>query len=167
MLLSFIRWNKLYNHVRNDFYSEVVTGVSVNAILLFLGFFQHQAQAHRPDWWSLGSHPCGEVAGYGLHSCRHFPVLGDWDDLECKSGVSLHRLMRGFSICAGCLLSIPQAISLSSGSSHLAKFKHKSPHHNLYSLLLLGVFYAFISGQFFLFHFCPSQRDLTQSCISH
>ncbi|KAM4800037.1 vomeronasal type-1 receptor 97-like [Urocitellus parryii] len=78
------------------------------------------------------------------------PQGGRWDDLTCKLLIYLYRLMRGFSICATCLLSVLQAITLSPRSSCLARFKHKSSLHNLYCLLFLWVIYSPFSSHLFI-----------------
>ncbi|XP_077893266.1 vomeronasal type-1 receptor 97-like [Ictidomys tridecemlineatus] len=73
-----------------------------------------------------------------------------WDDLTCKLLICLYRLMRGFSICATCLLSVLQAITLSPRSSCLARFKHKSSLHNLCFFLFLWVIYSSFSSHLFI-----------------
>nr|XP_027779930.1 vomeronasal type-1 receptor 92-like [Marmota flaviventris] len=70
--------------------------------------------------------------------------------VKCKLLIYLYRLMRGFSICATCLLSVFQAITLSLRSSCLAKFKHKSSHHNLCFFLFLWAIYSSFSSHLFI-----------------
>uniref|UniRef100_A0A8D2D320 Vomeronasal type-1 receptor n=1 Tax=Sciurus vulgaris TaxID=55149 RepID=A0A8D2D320_SCIVU len=73
---------------------------------------------------------------------------GLWDDITCKSLIYLYRFLRGFSICATCLLSVLQAITLSPRSSCLAKFKHQSSPESLSSLVFLWLFYMSFSAHF-------------------
>ncbi|KAM6173928.1 vomeronasal type-1 receptor 90-like [Erethizon dorsatum] len=73
-----------------------------------------------------------------------------WNDITCKCVLYLYRSMRGLSICTTCLLSVLQAITLSPRSSCLAKFKHKSSHHNLCCFLFLWVFNMLISSHFLI-----------------
>uniref|UniRef100_A0A8C9P0Y7 Vomeronasal type-1 receptor n=1 Tax=Spermophilus dauricus TaxID=99837 RepID=A0A8C9P0Y7_SPEDA len=69
-----------------------------------------------------------------------------WDDITCKAVIYLHRLMRGFSICTSCMLSVFQAITLSPRGSPLAKFKPRSPQDSLRPLLFLCVLYMSVSS---------------------
>ncbi|MBZ3884310.1 Vomeronasal type-1 receptor 90 [Sciurus carolinensis] len=73
---------------------------------------------------------------------------GLWDDITCKSLIYLYKFLRGFSICATCLLSVLQAITLSPRNSCLAKFIHKSPPESLSSLVFLWLFYMSFSTHF-------------------
>uniref|UniRef100_A0A9L0RWB7 Vomeronasal type-1 receptor n=1 Tax=Equus caballus TaxID=9796 RepID=A0A9L0RWB7_HORSE len=60
-----------------------------------------------------------------------------WDDIKCKSVISLYKLMRGLSICTVYLLSVTQ-------------LKHKLSLHNLYCIPILWVFNMTISGYFLI-----------------
>jgi hypothetical protein len=96
-------------NIRNPFPSEVGTGVKPSS------FLPHphipswaQAQAHWPDHHQpLGSPR--DVDNHGVHIYRCFCVPGS---LGCKSFFYLHKFLRGLSICATCLLSVLQAITL-------------------------------------------------------
>ncbi|XP_055473499.1 vomeronasal type-1 receptor 54-like [Psammomys obesus] len=93
-----------------------------------------------------------------------------WSDSTCKFLMFLYRSFRSLSLCATCLLSILQAITLSPRSSCLAKFKCKSPHHMLGCLLFLSIFYSSISSPLITYVTAkpnltsPGFTYITQSC---
>ncbi|MBZ3891814.1 Vomeronasal type-1 receptor 53 [Sciurus carolinensis] len=140
--------NRLYSntHIRNTVYIELGIGILANIILLLVHISLH-ITGHRPKPTDL---PIGLLALIhllmlvinGFIAADIFTPQGRWGDLTCKVLVYLYRLMRGFSICTTCLLSVLQAITLSPRSSCLAKFKHKSSCHNLCSLNFLCVIYS-------------------------
>ncbi|XP_005383987.1 PREDICTED: vomeronasal type-1 receptor 48-like [Chinchilla lanigera] len=149
--------NELFsnNNIRITFYSQVVIGVSGNAILLLFHVIIFLA-GHKPRLTDLP---------VVLLALNHLVMLliegfitgdiftsqpGFWDDITCKSVIYLNRSMRGLSICITCQLSVLQAITLSPRSSCLAKFKHKSSYHNLRSLLFFWVFHISISSHLFI-----------------
>ncbi|XP_047390916.1 vomeronasal type-1 receptor 90-like [Sciurus carolinensis] len=151
-----MRKNKKLNciiHIRNTFYSELGIGIFANTVffLFHLIMFLFNNRIKNTDLI------------IGLLALIHLLMLltmgfittdiftsqqGLWDDISCKSIFYLYRLMRGLSISTTCLLSILQAITLSPRNSCLAKFKPKSPHHTLRSLLFLWVFYMSFSAHF-------------------
>ncbi|XP_077892459.1 vomeronasal type-1 receptor 48-like [Ictidomys tridecemlineatus] len=149
--------NRLYSniHIRNTVYTVTGIGVIANAFLLLVHISLH-ITGHRPKATDL---PIGLLAlihlaillinGF-IASDIFIPQGGRWDDLTCKLLIYLYRLMRGFSICATCLLSVLQAITLSPRSSCLARFKHKSSLHNLCFLLFLWVIYSSFSSHLFI-----------------
>ncbi|XP_077889787.1 vomeronasal type-1 receptor 48-like [Ictidomys tridecemlineatus] len=149
--------NRLYSniHIRNTVYTVTGIGVIANAFLLLVHISLH-ITGHRPKPTDL---PIGLLAlihlaillinGF-IASDIFIPKGGRWDDLTCKLLIYLYRLMRGFSICATCLLSVLQAINLSPRSSCLARFKHKSSLHNLCFLLFLWVIYSSFSSHLFI-----------------
>ncbi|XP_077889823.1 vomeronasal type-1 receptor 48-like [Ictidomys tridecemlineatus] len=149
--------NRLYGniHIRNTVYTATGVGVMANALLLLVRVSLHMT-GHRPKPTDL---PIGLLAlihlvillikGF-IASDIFTPQGGRWDDLTCQLLIYLYRLMRGFSICATCLLSVLQAITLSPRSSCLAKFKHKSSRHNLCLLLFLWVIYSSFSSHLFI-----------------
>ncbi|XP_013221929.2 vomeronasal type-1 receptor 94 [Ictidomys tridecemlineatus] len=149
--------NILYSkiHIRNTVYTVTGIGVMANTLLLLVQISLH-ITGHRPKPSDLS---------IGLLALIHLVILlingfiasdifipqgGSWDDLTCKLLIYLYRLMRGFSICATCLLSVLQAITLSPRGSCLAKFKHKSSRHNLCFLLFLWVIYSSFSSHLFI-----------------
>ncbi|KAF7484789.1 Hypothetical predicted protein [Marmota monax] len=149
--------NRLYSniHIRNTMYTVIGIGVMANALLLLIHISLH-ITGHRPKPTDL---PIGLLALIhlvmllikGFIAADTFtPQGGRWDDLTCKFLIYLYRLMRGFSICATCLLSVLQAITLSPRSSCLAKFKHKSSRHNLCFLLFLWVIYSCFTSHLFI-----------------
>uniref|UniRef100_I3N1P4 Vomeronasal type-1 receptor n=1 Tax=Ictidomys tridecemlineatus TaxID=43179 RepID=I3N1P4_ICTTR len=139
----------------NTMYTVIGVGVMANALLLLVHISLH-ITGHRPKPTDL---PIGLLALIhlvillinGFIAAEIFtPQGGRWDDLTCKFLIYLYRLMRGFSICATCLLSVLQAITLSPRSSCLEKFKHKSSCHNLCFLLFLWVIYSSFSSHLFI-----------------
>ncbi|KAF7465145.1 hypothetical protein GHT09_005223 [Marmota monax] len=149
--------NRLYSntHIRNTVYTVIGVGVMANALLLLI-HISLLITGHRPKLTDL---PIGLLALIhlvmllinGFIAADIFtPQGGRWDDLTCKWLIYLYRLMRGFSICATCLLSVLQAITLSPRGSCLARFKHKPSHHNLCFLLFLWVIYSSFSSHLFI-----------------
>ncbi|MBZ3880263.1 Vomeronasal type-1 receptor 90 [Sciurus carolinensis] len=141
-----------YLSIRNALFSEVGIGISANTILLLFHTFtfllQHRLKPTNLIIGLLALTHIGMLTIMGYIATNVYVSQDLWDDIKCKSIIYLHRCLRGFSICATCLLSVLQAITLSPRSSCLAKFKHKSPHQILCSLLFLWVFYMSLSAQF-------------------
>ncbi|XP_047383204.1 vomeronasal type-1 receptor 4-like [Sciurus carolinensis] len=75
-------------------------------------------------------------------------------DIGCKLLFTLHRVGRGVSICSTCLLSIFQAIKISSGNSRWAELKGKASKYIdsfaylnwILCLLVNAVFPMYVSG---------------------
>uniref|UniRef100_A0A8D2CSU1 Vomeronasal type-1 receptor n=1 Tax=Sciurus vulgaris TaxID=55149 RepID=A0A8D2CSU1_SCIVU len=141
--------DKLYSdtHIRITVYTELGIGMLANIILLLFHIFL-LITGPRTKSTDL---PIGLLALIhlvmllidGFIAADIFtPQEGRWGDMTCKVLVYLYRLMRGFSICTTCLLSVLQAIIFSPRSSCLAKFKHRSSCHNLCSLNFLSVIYS-------------------------
>uniref|UniRef100_A0A8C9UST2 Vomeronasal type-1 receptor n=1 Tax=Spermophilus dauricus TaxID=99837 RepID=A0A8C9UST2_SPEDA len=145
--------NRLYSniHIRNTMYTVIGVGVMANALLLLVHISLH-ISGNRPKPTDL---PIGLLAlnhlaillikGF-IASDIFIPQGGRWDDLTFKLLIYLYRLMRGFSICTSCLLSVLQALTLSPRGSPLAKFKPRSPQDSLRPLLFLCVLYMSISS---------------------
>uniref|UniRef100_A0A8C9QDA9 Vomeronasal type-1 receptor n=1 Tax=Spermophilus dauricus TaxID=99837 RepID=A0A8C9QDA9_SPEDA len=169
--------NRLYSniHIRNTMYTVIGVGVMANALLLLVHISLH-ISGNRPKPTDL---PIGLLAlnhlaillikGF-IASDIFIPQGGRWDDLTFKLLIYLYRLMRGFSICATCLLSVLQAITLSPRNSCLAKFKHKYSLHNLaWTLLTLWVFNVFFNVRVLVSMGGPSNdtaafRFVSESC---
>ncbi|XP_047390922.1 vomeronasal type-1 receptor 90-like [Sciurus carolinensis] len=165
-----MRKNKKLNciiHIRNTFYSQLGIGILANTILFLFHLIKLLFDNRIKNTDLI----------IGLLSLIHLLMLlimgfiatdiftsqqGLWDDITCKSVFYLYRLMRGLSISTTCLLSVLQAITLSPRNSCLAKFKPKSPHHTLRSLLFLWVFYMSFSA-----HFSISTADKSNPFIFH
>ncbi|XP_077649633.1 vomeronasal type-1 receptor 53-like [Urocitellus parryii] len=149
--------NRLYSniHIRNTVYTVSGVGVMANTLLLLVHISLH-ITGHRPKPTDLPIrllaliHLVILLINGFIVADIFIPQGGRWDDLTCKLLIYLYRLMRGFSICATCLLSVLQAITLSPRSSCLARFKHKSSLHNLYCLLFLWVIYSPFSSHLFI-----------------
>uniref|UniRef100_A0A8D2DHI1 Vomeronasal type-1 receptor n=1 Tax=Sciurus vulgaris TaxID=55149 RepID=A0A8D2DHI1_SCIVU len=141
------KYKKLHDifNIKNAFYSEVGIGILANTILFLFRLikFLFDRRLKNTDLIT------------GLLALTHLLMLltmgfiatdtfssqqGLWDDITCKSLIYLYRFLRGFSMCATCLLSVLQAITLSPRSSCLAKIKHKSPPESLSSLVFLLIF---------------------------
>ncbi|XP_046314101.1 vomeronasal type-1 receptor 90-like [Marmota monax] len=148
--------NKLYDYIgiRNAFFSEVGLGISANSILLLFHIFtfllQHRLKPTDLIIGLLALVHIGMMTILGYIATDVALSQDFWDDIKCKSVIYVHRFLRGFSICATCLLSVLQAITLSPRSSCLAKFKHKSPQQTLCVLVFLWAFYMSFSAHFSL-----------------
>uniref|UniRef100_A0A8D2D1A1 Vomeronasal type-1 receptor n=1 Tax=Sciurus vulgaris TaxID=55149 RepID=A0A8D2D1A1_SCIVU len=146
--------NQLYDFtgIRNALFSEVGSGISANTILLLFHIFtfllQHKLKPTDLIIGVLALIHLGMLIILGCTGTNVFVSQDFWDDIKCKSFIYLYRFLRGFSICATCLLSVVQAITLSPRSSCLAKFKHRSPHQKLCSLMLMWIFYVVFSAPF-------------------
>ncbi|XP_046321718.1 vomeronasal type-1 receptor 94-like [Marmota monax] len=137
--------------LRNTFLSEIGIGMLANTVLLLFHVFSFLL-GHRPKPTDL------PIALLALTHLLLLIIMGFiatdifmclwrfWDDVTCKAVIYLHRLMRGFSICTSCLLSVLQAITLSPRGSPLAKFKPRTPQDTLRPLLFLCVFYMSLSS---------------------
>ncbi|KAF7465148.1 hypothetical protein GHT09_005226 [Marmota monax] len=135
----------------NAFLSEIGIGILAHTALLLFHVFSFLL-GHRPKPTDL------PIALLALTHLLLLTVTGFiatdvfmslwrfWDGVTCKAVIYLHRLMRGFSICTSCLLSVLQAITLSPRGSPLAKFKPRSPHDSLRPLLFLCVLYMSVSS---------------------
>ncbi|CAO2605929.1 Vomeronasal type-1 receptor 47 [Lemmus lemmus] len=162
------------SHLRDTLFSEIGIGISANSILLHFHILKFFC-GHRPKPTDL---PIGLLALIHLLMLLIMAVTATdifiswqgWDDITCKFLVYLYRVFRGLSLCTTSLLSVLQAIILSPSSSCLAKFKHKSPYHISCALLLLSIFYMFISSHLLVFIIATPNLTLnnfmfvTQSC---
>uniref|UniRef100_A0A8D2DK37 Vomeronasal type-1 receptor n=1 Tax=Sciurus vulgaris TaxID=55149 RepID=A0A8D2DK37_SCIVU len=141
-----------FTGIRNAFFSEVGIGISANTILLLFHIstflLQHKCKPTNVIIGFLALIHIGMLIIMGFTATDVFVSQNVWDDIKCKSFLSSYKVLRGLSICATCLLCVLQAITLSPGSSFLAKFKHKSPHQILCSLGFLWVFYLSFSAHF-------------------
>nr|AWV49238.1 vomeronasal type 1 receptor 2 [Nannospalax galili]AWV49239.1 vomeronasal type 1 receptor 2 [Nannospalax galili]AWV49240.1 vomeronasal type 1 receptor 2 [Nannospalax galili]AWV49241.1 vomeronasal type 1 receptor 2 [Nannospalax galili]AWV49242.1 vomeronasal type 1 receptor 2 [Nannospalax galili] len=176
--------NKVNKHnigIRNTIYSEAGIGISANSILLLFHILM-PIRGQRPRLTDL---PIGLLAlihllmliVMGLIATDIFLPWQRWDDITCKFIMFLYRFFRSLSLCTTSLISILQAITLSPRTSCLAKFKRKSLHLILCSLLCMSVFYTSISSVL-LKHIIatpnstsPNLTYVTESCsllpISH
>uniref|UniRef100_A0A8D2DHT7 Vomeronasal type-1 receptor n=1 Tax=Sciurus vulgaris TaxID=55149 RepID=A0A8D2DHT7_SCIVU len=135
--------------LRHAFFSEVGIGISANTILLlfhiFMFLLQHKLKPTDLIIGLLTLIHLGLLIILVYMATNNFLSQDFWDDIKCKSIIYLHRFLRGFSICATCLLSVLQATTLSPRTSCLAKFNHKSPLQIVCSLVFLWVFYMSLS----------------------
>ncbi|XP_038175220.1 vomeronasal type-1 receptor 48-like [Arvicola amphibius] len=144
-----------YTNIRNTVFSEISIGISGNSVLL-LSHVLTLSSEHKPRLTDL---PVGFLAAIHLLMLLVASIIAtdififhqEWDDITCKSLLFLYRFLRGLSVCATCLLSVLQAITLSPRNSCLAKFKRKlSPCHNLWSLFALCSVYLSFSSYVFI-----------------
>nr|XP_006236909.1 vomeronasal type-1 receptor 92 isoform X1 [Rattus norvegicus] len=142
--------NTLHTIMKITMFSEVSVGISANSIL----FFAHLCMLlgeNRPKPFhlyivSLSLTQLILLITMGLIAVDMFMSWGRWDSTPCQSLIYLHRLLRGFTLCAACLLNVFWMITLSPRSSCLSKFKHNSPHHISGAFLFLCVLYMSFSS---------------------
>ncbi|XP_005365362.1 vomeronasal type-1 receptor 48-like [Microtus ochrogaster] len=146
----------IYTNFRNTVFSEIIIGISGNSVLLLFHILTLSSE-HKPRLTDL---PIGFLALIHLLMLLIASIIATdifmfhqgWDYITCKSLIVLYRFLRGLSVCATCLLSVLQAITLSPRNSCLAKFKRKlSPCHNLWSLFALCSVYSSISTYLFIY----------------
>ncbi|XP_046539108.1 vomeronasal type-1 receptor 90-like [Equus quagga] len=148
--------NKLssFIDIRNISFFEVGIGITANTTFVFFHIhtflLKHRLKPTDLLNGNLALIHIVMLLTMGFMATDIFGSQKIWDDIKCKSVISLYKLMRGLSICTTCLLSVTQAITLSSRSSCLAKLKHKSSHHNLYCIPILWIFNMTISGYFLI-----------------
>ncbi|XP_047383199.1 vomeronasal type-1 receptor 4-like [Sciurus carolinensis] len=88
------------------------------------------------------------------HTVAAFSVKYFLSDIGCKLLFTLHRIGRGVSICSTCLLSIFQALKISSGNSRWAEIKVKASKYIdsfvylswILCLLVNAIFPMYVSG---------------------
>ncbi|XP_041910462.1 vomeronasal type-1 receptor 48-like [Arvicola amphibius] len=145
-----------YTNIRNTIFSEISIGISGNSVLLLFHVLALSSE-HKPRLTDL---PVGFLAAIHLLMLLVASIIATdififhqgWDNNTCKTLLFLYRFLRGLSVCATCLLSVLQAITLSPRNSWLAKFKRKlSPCHNLWSLFALCSVYSSFSTYLFIF----------------
>ncbi|VTJ86786.1 Hypothetical predicted protein [Marmota monax] len=99
-----------------------------------------QAQAHRPPHGPPGSDThrpaphCGPLVSTDIWEGQDIP-----GDVKCKVLVFLHKVMRGQSLGTTCVLSVLQALTISTSGSSLANFKVKPANPILGACLFLWV----------------------------
>ena len=131
-------------------FSEVSVGISANSILIFAHLCMLLGE-NRPkpiDLYIafLSLTQLMLLITMGLIAVDMFMPWGRWDSTTCQSLIYLHRLLRGLALSATCLLNVLWTITLSSRSSCLTKFKHKSPHHISGAFLFFYVLYMSFSS---------------------
>ncbi|XP_060239307.1 vomeronasal type-1 receptor 54-like [Meriones unguiculatus] len=164
--------NKLSGNtkVRNTIYAGAGIGLSGNSFLLLFHILMF-IRGQRPRLTDLPIsllaliHILMLVVVVSLVASDIFMPGKRWSDSTCKFVMFLYRSFRSLSLCATSLLSILQDITLSPRSSHLAKFKCKSPHHMLGCLLSLSIFYSSISSP--LITYITTTPNLTSSGFTY
>ena len=121
------------NNMKITLFSEVSVGISANSILFVVHLCKllHENKPKPIDLYIafFSITQLMLLITMGLIAVDMFMPWGRWDSTTCQSLIYLHRLLRGLALSATCLLNVLWTITLSSRSSCLTKFKHKSPHH--------------------------------------
>nr|AEE99878.1 vomeronasal type 1 receptor B3 [Mus musculus domesticus] len=135
-------------------FSEVSVGISANSILIFAHLCMLLGE-NRPKpidlyiaFFSLTQLML--LITMGLIAVDMFMPWGRWDSTTCQSLIYLHRLLRGLTLSATCLLNVLWTITLSPRSSCLTKFKHKSLQHISCAFLFLCVLYMSFNSHLFI-----------------
>ncbi|XP_032761207.1 vomeronasal type-1 receptor 93 [Rattus rattus] len=135
-------------------FSEVSVGISANSILFFAHLCMLLGENKpKPIHLYIASLSLTQLMlliTMGLIAADMFISQGIWDSNSCQSLIYLHRLSRGFTLSAACLLNVFWMITLSSKKSRLTKFKHNSPHHISGAFLFLCVLYMCFSSHLIL-----------------
>ncbi|XP_013221797.3 vomeronasal type-1 receptor 90 [Ictidomys tridecemlineatus] len=143
-----------FTHIRNMLFSEVSIGIGANtALLLFhilMFLLKHRLKPIDLTISHLALVHLVMLLSVGFIAADIFGYQDLGNDFSCKSVISLHRLMRGLSICTTCLLSVLQAVTLSPRNSCLAKFKGNSSPQSMCCFLFFWVFNMLISGRFLI-----------------
>ncbi|XP_021047159.1 vomeronasal type-1 receptor 44-like [Mus pahari] len=139
-------------NIKITFLAEVSVGISANSIVFFAHICKRLGE-NRPkpiDLYIafLSLTQLMLLITMGLIAVDMFMSQGRWDSTTCKPLIYLHRLLRGLTICATCLLNVLWTITLSSRNSCLTKFKHKYPHHISGVFIFLCVLYMSFSSHF-------------------
>ncbi|XP_034367947.1 vomeronasal type-1 receptor 53-like [Arvicanthis niloticus] len=135
-------------------FSELGVGISANSIFIFAHLCMLLGE-NRPKLINfyiafLSLTQLMLLITMGLIAVDMFMSGGRWDSTTCQSLIYFHRLLRGLTLCATCLLNVLWTITLSSRSSCLTKFKQKSPHHISGVFLSFCVLYMSFSSHFFI-----------------
>ncbi|XP_038965001.1 vomeronasal type-1 receptor 96 [Rattus norvegicus] len=161
-------------NIKITLFSEVSVGISANSVLFFahLCMFFEENRSKPIDLCIafLSLTQLMLLVTMGLIAADMFMSQGIWDSTTCRSIIYFHRLLRGFNLCAACLLHILWTFTLSPRSSCLTKFKHKSPHHISCAFFSLCVLYMLFSSHLFVLIIATSNLTsdhfmyVTQSC---
>ncbi|EDK99276.1 vomeronasal type-1 receptor 50 [Mus musculus] len=138
------------NNMKITLFSEVSVGISANSILFVVHLCKllHENKPKPIDLYIafFSITQLMLLITMGLIAVDMFMPWGRWDSTTCQSLIYLHRLLRGLTFCATCLLNVLWTITLSPRSSCLTKFKHKSPHHISGAFLFFCVLYMSFSS---------------------
>ncbi|XP_074131936.1 vomeronasal type-1 receptor 1-like [Sminthopsis crassicaudata] len=124
---------------------QIIIGVFGNALLLFLnGFNLVTGQRIRPIdaiFINLFISHVVMILFRGVPAAIQFCIHKIFlSDTECKIIVYLQRVSRGLSLCNTCLLSVFQAITISSNSPKWVVLKAKAPKYIIPSCVFIWVF---------------------------
>ncbi|KAM8970817.1 vomeronasal type-1 receptor 4-like [Sarcophilus harrisii] len=123
---------------------QIITGVFGNGLLLFLyGFNLVTGQRIRPMdtiFVNLFLSHIIMILFRGVPTAIQVCIQKIFlNDTECKIMAYLQRVARGLSLCNTCLLSVFQAITISSNSPKWAKLKAKAPKYIVPSCVFMWV----------------------------
>ncbi|XP_031236783.1 vomeronasal type-1 receptor 53 [Mastomys coucha] len=141
-------------YMKITLFSEVSVGISANSILIFAHVCVLLGE-NRPkpiDLYIafLSVTQLMLLITMSLIAVDMFMFQGKWDSTTCQFLIYLHRLLRGLTLSATCLLNVLWTITLSPRSSCLTKFKHKSPHHISGVFLFFCILYLSFSSHLFI-----------------
>ena len=158
----------------NILYFQAGLGILANTFLLC--FYTFTILCHRSKPMDLTScqltlaHILFLLAGGDNWLAVILESLNIENDFKCKAIFYTSRVMRGFSICITCLLSVFQAVTISPHTSLLAKFKHKLNTYIFYAVLYIW-FFNFLANSHMIFYVGgfnnvseTNQMRVTQSC---
>lgn len=120
------------------FYFQNGLGVLANMFLLL--FYTFLILCHRPRPMDLIScqltfiHTVLLLTSGVVWVTDLLQSLNIENDIKCKAAFYISRVMRGLSICITCLLSVFQAVTISSSTSFLANFKVNLKKYITYAL---------------------------------
>nr|XP_012621048.1 putative vomeronasal receptor-like protein 4 isoform X4 [Microcebus murinus] len=125
------------------FFLQAGIGLTANTLLLLFRtltlFLDHRLKPHDLLTGNLALVHILMLLTMLFFSSGPFESLRFQNDIKCKALFFLSRVMRGLSICTTCLLSMLQAVTISPSSSWLGRFKQKSRHYVIHSLLFLWI----------------------------
>ncbi|XP_031236780.1 vomeronasal type-1 receptor 53-like [Mastomys coucha] len=141
-------------YMKITLFSEVSVGISANSILIFAHVCVLLGE-NRPkpiDLYIafLSLTQLMMLITMSLIAVNMFTSQWRWNSTMCQSLIYLHRLLRGLTLSATCLLNVLWTIMLSPRNSYLTKFKHKSPYHISGAFLFFCILYMSFSSHLFI-----------------
>nr|AAG42099.1 vomeronasal receptor V1RC9 [Mus musculus] len=160
--------------LKNILYFQAGLGILANTFLLCFYTFTilgHRSKPMDPTSCQLTfAHILFLLAGGDNWLAVILESLNIENDFKCKAIFYTSRVMRGFSICITCLLSVFQAVTISPHTSLLAGFKHKLNTYIFYAVLYIW-FFNFLANSHMIFYVGgfnnvseTNQMRVTQSC---
>ncbi|XP_051059225.1 LOW QUALITY PROTEIN: vomeronasal type-1 receptor 90-like [Phodopus roborovskii] len=157
--------------LKNVLYFQAGLGVLANVVLLF--FYTFIILVHKSKPMDLISyqltliHIVLVLTGGDIGLMDVFESLSIENNLKCKTTFYINRVMRGLSICITCLLSVYQAVTISSSSSVLAKFKPNLKKYTIHAFFYIWSFnLSFNSHQIFYVGAFTNASDTNQMKVT-